>query len=144
MQFKPVVGSAAIAAIALTVTHPLIAQAIPQKSRNACVQRTAEEMGVSVSDVRITNVGPVSAESGATTLLLENRKAGQTASCRVSTIDNTVLSVTLNNTGSTSIPNNAGSNAGRRPEYWVVITSRTFLNAFPGLFSKTVTNNVPR
>ncbi|XGV97875.1 MAG: hypothetical protein ACAF41_02870 [Leptolyngbya sp. BL-A-14] len=143
MPIKPVVGRAAIAAIALIVTYPLVAEAIPQRSRTACIQRTAEELGAPTSDVRITNVGPVSAESGATTLLLENRKTGETANCRVNTIDNTVLSVTLNNGGST--PSDTGSNnaSGQRPAYWVVTASRTFLKASPGVLSKTVTNNVP-
>lgn len=94
MQFKTVLSSGAIAAIALIVSYPLSAQAIPQRSRSACIRSTAAAMGAGILDVAITSVGRVSAESGAVTVMMQNKKTGQTAECRVNTIDNTVLSVT--------------------------------------------------
>ncbi len=94
MQFKPVLRSGAISVIALIVSHPLIAEAIPQRSRGACIRSTASELDVRISDVAIISVGPVSAESDAVTVMMQNKKTGQTAECRVNTIDNTVLSVT--------------------------------------------------
>ncbi|MGC8713576.1 MAG: hypothetical protein ACP5RH_14400 [Leptodesmis sp.] len=99
MQFKTVLSRGAIAAIALIVASPLVAEAIPQRSRAACIRSTAEELGVPVSNIMITDVGPVSAESGAVTVKMQNRTTGQTADCRVNTIDNTVLSVTPTSSG---------------------------------------------
>ncbi|MBE9226030.1 hypothetical protein IQ264_11400 [Phormidium sp. LEGE 05292] len=129
---KTILGSAAIAAIALIVTHPLVAEAIPQRARNACIRSTAEEMGVPVGNIVITNVGPVSAESGAATLMMENNKTGQTAECRVNTIDGTILSVNVGN----------GNAAAEQPEFFVVTASRTFIKASPGVLSHTVANNI--
>ncbi|WP_373481227.1 hypothetical protein [Geminocystis sp.] len=73
-QFTKFLTTSAIVATAFIVANPLTAQAIPQKSRGACVARTAEEFGVSVFNVVIESVGPVSAESGATTLLMKKKK----------------------------------------------------------------------
>ncbi|PSB35835.1 hypothetical protein [Stenomitos frigidus] len=137
MDLKPVVGTGAIAAIALLIAYPAIAQSVPSTARNACIQRTAEEMGVATRIVSVTSAGPVSAESGAVTLFMRNNKTSQTAECRVNTIDNTVLSVNLGG------GNSGGNAAGQNPEFWVVTASKTFLKANPGLLSKTVTNNVP-
>lgn len=133
MQFKPVFGYSVMAAVSLTVAVPAIAQSVPVEIRNACIQRTAEEMTVATRDVSVTGAGPLSAESGARTLFMRNNQTGQTAECRVNTIDGTVLSVNLINSNSTA----------QRPEFWVVSVSRTSLKAAPGLLSKTVTNNVP-
>lgn len=36
------------------------------------------------------------------------------------------------------------SKTALKPEYWVVKATRTFLKASPGIFSETVTNNVPK
>ncbi len=141
MYLKPVVGTGAIAAIALLIPYPAIAQSVSSTAQNACIQRTAEEMGVATRDVSVTSTGPVSAESGAVTLSMRNNKTSQTAECRVNTIDNTVLSVNL---GGGNGGDNGGSNtAAQEPEFWVVKEATTFLKDSPGLLSKTVTNNVP-
>ncbi|UBF26225.1 hypothetical protein K9N68_32750 [Kovacikia minuta CCNUW1] len=141
MQFKPVFGCGVMAAVTLTAALPAIAQSVPSGARNACIQRTAEEMVVATRDVSVTSAGPVSAESGAVTLFMRNNKTSQTAECRVNTIDNTVLSVNLG--GSNSGSSAGGSTTGQNPEFWVVTGGRTFLKASPGLLAKTVTNNVP-
>ncbi|MDX2229780.1 MAG: hypothetical protein NW220_09095 [Leptolyngbyaceae cyanobacterium bins.349] len=141
MQFKSVLRNGAIAAIAVVVASPLVAEAIPQRSRTACIQRTAEELGVPVGNIRITNVGPVSAESGAVTVNLENRTNGQTADCRVNTIDNTVLSVTPTNTGGSNP--GSGTVSGQNPEFWVASTQTRFREK-PGIFSRVVKGNVPK
>lgn len=141
MQLKTVLSSGVIAAIALIVAAPLVAQAIPQRSRNACIRSTAEEMGASTSNIRITDVGPVSAESGAVTVSLEDRTNGQTANCRVNTVDNTVLSVTL--TGSGDNTAGSGNSSGQNPEFWVASTKTRFREK-PGIFSKVVKGNVPK
>ncbi len=41
-KFTKLLTTSAIAAIAFIVANPLTAQAIPQKSRGACVARTVE------------------------------------------------------------------------------------------------------
>lgn len=141
MNLKFVVGTGTIAAISLLTISPAIAQSVSSSARNACIQRTAEEMTVATRDVSVVSAGPISAESGAVTLFMKNSRTGQTAECRINTIDNTVLSVTLGggNTGG----NTGGSTTGQNPEFWVVTGGKTFLKASPGLLSKTVTNNVP-
>lgn len=141
MQFKTVLSSGAIAAISLIIASPLVAEAIPQRSRNACIVRTAEELGVSTSNIRIIDVGPVSAESGAVTVKLENRTNGQTANCRVNTVDNTVLSVTPTSSGGSNT--GSGNSTGQDPEFWVAST-RTRFREKPGIFSKVVKGNVPQ
>ncbi len=140
MQFKSVVGCGVMTAVTLMSAYSAIAQSVPSTARNACIQRTAEEMGVATRDVSVTSAGPVSAESGAVTLFMRNNKTSQTAECRVNTIDNTVLSVNL---GGSNSGGSGGSAAGQKPEFWVVTAATTFLKASPGLLSKTVTNNVP-
>lgn len=141
MQFKTVLNSGAIAAIALMVAYPLVAEAIPQRSRTACIRSTAEEMGVSTSNIRITDVGPVSAESGAVTVKMQDRTTGQTADCRVNTVDNTVLSVTPTTSGGSNA--GSGNSTGQDPEFWVATTG-TRLREKPGIFSKVVKGNVPK
>ncbi len=137
MQFKPVFGCGVMAAVTLMAALPATAQSVPSGARNACIQRTAEEMVVATRDISVISAGPVNAESGARTLFMKNSQTGQTAECRVNTIDNTVLSVTLGG-GSAG-----GSTTGQNPEFWVVTGGKTFLKTSPGLLSKTVTNNVP-
>ncbi|UBF26223.1 hypothetical protein K9N68_32740 [Kovacikia minuta CCNUW1] len=95
MNLKSVVGTGTIAAVSFLIVSPAIAQSVSSGTRSACVQRTAEEMGVATRDLSMIEAGPVSAESGARTLVFRNSNTGQTAQCRVNTIDNTVLSVTL-------------------------------------------------
>lgn len=68
MNLKSVVGTGTIAAVSLLATNPVIAQSVPSRARNACIQRTAEEMLVATRDVSMVSAGPVSAESGAVTL----------------------------------------------------------------------------
>lgn len=142
MNLKSVVGTGAIAAITFLAAYPAIAQSVSSATRNACIQRTAEEMTVATRNVVVVSAGPVSAESGARTLFMKNSQTGQTAECRINTIDNTVLSVTLG--GGNAGGNMGGNSTGQNPEFWVVSTGKTFLKASPGLLSKTVTNNVPR
>uniref|UniRef100_B8HZH6 Uncharacterized protein n=1 Tax=Cyanothece sp. (strain PCC 7425 / ATCC 29141) TaxID=395961 RepID=B8HZH6_CYAP4 len=137
MKIKTVFRNSAIAAIFLIVSHPLIAKAIPQSSRTACIRSTAEEMGVGVFDVAIASVGPVSAESGAVTVNMQNKKTGQTAECRVNTIDNTVLSVKLTNSASSN-------SAGRGPEFWVVTASKTLLKPHLAYCPKQLQITFPR
>lgn len=95
MQLKTLVKSSVMAFATFTLTYPATAQPIPTEAANACTQRTAEEMTVATRDLTITGAGPVDAENGVRTLFMRNRKTGQTAECRVNTIDGTVLSVTL-------------------------------------------------
>jgi hypothetical protein len=140
MFLKPMVGTGAIAAITFLVPYAAIAQSVPSAARDACVMRTAEEMGVATRDISVTNTGSVSAESGAVTLSLRNNKTSQTAECRVNTIDNTVLSVNL---GANNSNNSGNNNAAGIPEFWVVKGATTFLKVSPGLLAKTATNNVP-
>ncbi len=124
----------------LLIPHLAIAQSIPSAAKNACIMRTAEEMGVATRDISVTKTGALSAESGAVTLSMRNNKTNQTAECRVNTIDNTVLSVNLGGQSS----NNSGNNTATGiPEFWVVKGAKTFFKASPGLLAKTVNNNVP-
>ena len=74
------------------VTPP--AAPLPEASKRACLQRTAEEMVVQVRDIDVVNAGPIDAESGVRTVFLRNRVTGQTAECRVNTFTATVISVT--------------------------------------------------
>ncbi len=137
MNLKSFVGTGAIAAISLLIAAPAIAQSVSSRARNACIQRTAEEMTVATRDVLVVSAGPVSAESGARTLFMKNSQTGQTAECRINTIDNTVLSVTLGG------GNSGGSTTGQNPEFWVATTQTRFREK-PGIFSKVVKGNVPK
>ncbi len=137
MNLKSVVGTGVIAAIAVLIAYPAIAQSVSSRARNACIQRTAEEMTVATRDVMLVSAGPVSAESGARTLFMKNSQTGQTAECRINTIDNTVLSVTLGG------GNSGGSTTGQTPEFWVATTQTRFREK-PGIFSKVVKGNVPK
>jgi hypothetical protein len=137
MNLKLMFGTGAIAAIALLAANPAIAQSVSSMTRNACIQRTAEEMTVATRDVSVVSAGPVSAESGARTLFMRNSRTGQTAECRINTIDNTVLSVTLGG------GNTGGNSTGQNPEFWVA-KSQTRFREKPGIFSKVVKGNVPK
>jgi hypothetical protein len=68
-------------------------------------------MVVAVRDLSVTDAGPIDPENGVRTLFLRNNRTGQTAECRVNTIDAYVLSVTLGSS-SNSVPRE-GSFAGR-------------------------------
>lgn len=137
IHLKFMVGTGAIAAISLLTTSPAIAQSVSSSTRNACIQRTAEEMTVATRDVTFVSAGPVSAESGARTLFMRNSRTGQTAECRINTMDNTVLSVTLEG------GNPGGTTTGQNPEFWVAKTQTRFREK-PGMFSKVVKGNVPK
>ncbi|WP_421655986.1 hypothetical protein [Leptothermofonsia sp. ETS-13] len=80
---------------ALMLAYPAIAQPVPAKARNACIQRTAEEMVVATRDITVIGAGPIDPENGVRNLFMRNTRTGQTATCRVNTIDGFVLSVTL-------------------------------------------------
>lgn len=133
-------GTGAIAAILLLAPHAVNAQSIPSAATDACIMRTAEEMGVATRDLSVIKTGSLSAESGAVTLSMRNNKTSQTAECRVNTIDNTVLSLDL---GASSSNNSGNNNTSGMPEFWKVKGNSTFLKVSPGIMSKTVTNNVP-
>jgi hypothetical protein len=137
-QFKTALGSGVMMVLTLAGTFPAIAQSVPSQSREACIQRTAEEMGVATRDINVISAGPLSAESGAVTLFMRNVKTRQTAECRVNTIDSTVLSVNLGSSNTSSNP------TAQKPEYWVVSVNRTYLKSSPGIFSNTVNNDVMR
>uniref|UniRef100_A0A832H6G8 Uncharacterized protein n=1 Tax=Oscillatoriales cyanobacterium SpSt-402 TaxID=2282168 RepID=A0A832H6G8_9CYAN len=94
-------SSGVMALASLAVTYPAIAQPVPPKAANACIQRTAEEMVVATRDISVVSAGPVST-NGVRTLFMRNNRTGQTAECRVNTIDGFVLSVTM--TGGTTSP----------------------------------------
>lgn len=140
MYLKSVLGTSAITTIALLIPQTAIAQSVPAAAKNACIMRTAEEMGVATRDISVTKTGALSAESGAVTLSMRNNKTSQTAECRVNTIDNTVLSVNL---GANSGSNSGSNNATGIPELWVVKGNSTFLKVAPGIGSKTAVSNVP-
>ncbi|MDX2240403.1 MAG: hypothetical protein NW224_06960 [Leptolyngbyaceae cyanobacterium bins.302] len=95
MQLKTFLGTGVVSAAIATIAHPVAAQPIPAIAANACTQRTAEEMVVATRDIEITGAGPVDAAKGTRTLFMRNRVTGQTADCRVNTIDGFVLGVTL-------------------------------------------------
>jgi hypothetical protein len=102
MQLKTALGSSAITLAAFMLAYPAIAQPVPAKASNACIQRTAEEMVVATRDLSVTGAGPVNAENGVRTLFMRNNRTRQTAECRVNTIDGYVLSVKL--TGGSAPP----------------------------------------
>jgi hypothetical protein len=94
IQMKAILSAGVMTVAAVATGYPAIAQPIPPKAANACTQRTAEEMVVATRDIEITGAGPV-ATNGTRTLFMRNRVTGQTAECRVNTIDGFVLGVTL-------------------------------------------------
>jgi hypothetical protein len=95
MQLKTISRNAAMTVMAIAIAYPAEAQPIPANARNACTQRTAEEMGVATRNLSILSAGAVNPENGVRTLFMRNNQTGQTADCRVNTIDGTVLAVTL-------------------------------------------------
>jgi hypothetical protein len=95
MQLKTVLNMSVMTVAAVAIARPVSAQPIPEIARNACIQRTAEEMVVATRDVEVTGGGPVDALKGTQTLFMLNRVTGQTANCQVNTIDGTVLSVQM-------------------------------------------------
>jgi hypothetical protein len=117
MQLKPISGCGVITAVTLTLASTAIAQPIPPKARDACIQRTAEEMVVATRDITVTSAGPIDPENGVRTLFMRNTRTGQTAQCRVNTIDGFVLSVSLDSSNPTPPPSGStpteGDFAGR-------------------------------
>lgn len=69
-------------------------QTLPKASIDACTVRVAEEMVVATRDIDLLSAGPVGAD-GVVTLNMRNGITQQTATCRVNTRTNTVLSVQL-------------------------------------------------
>jgi hypothetical protein len=136
MKVKAASIKSIVGAIALCGIFPSVVEAIPQPARRACIVRTAEEMLEPVSDIRIINIGRASPESGVAAVILENKRNRETATCRVNTIDNTVLSVTMN----TEVP---PSNFGQRPEFWIVKPSGSFLKAEPSLGARDIRSGIP-
>ena len=94
-------------------------------------------MTVATRDLSVVSAGPLSTESGARTLFIRNNQTGQTAECRINTIDNTVLSVTLGG------GNTGGNSTGQNPEFWIT-TTKTQFREKPGIFSRVVKGNVPK
>jgi hypothetical protein len=121
MPMQTMLRNGAMTLASLLIAYPAVAQSVPSSARSACVQRTAEEMGVATRDLSMIEAGPVSAESGARTLVFRNSNTGQTAQCRVNTIDNTVLSVTLGGGSGNTVPYN---NPDRQPAPSQPATSR--------------------
>lgn len=66
-----------------------------QSYQQQCIVRTAEEFVTATGNIRILGEGPLNPETGTRSVLLENRANGRRAECRVSTVTNTVLSVTI-------------------------------------------------
>lgn len=95
MQVKTILSRGVLMLATLTLTTPVTAQPVPARASSACTQRTAEAMTVATRDIQITGAGPVDPENGVRTLFMRNSRTGQTAECRVNTIDGYVLSVTL-------------------------------------------------
>lgn len=93
MQLRTILSTSVMAAIVVTIAHPVSAQPVPAIAVNACTQRVAEEMVVSTVEIELTGAGTIDATTGVRTLFMRNRRTGQTAECRVNTIDGTVLSV---------------------------------------------------
>ena len=146
MNLKSVVGTGMIAAVSLLIISPAIAQSVSSSTRSACVQRTAEEMGVATRDLSMIEAGPVSAESGARTLVFRHSNTGQTAQCRVNTIDNTVLSVTLggrNSGGSNPAPSRPPSNSARFASLTASPGSRINVRSQPTVNSSAPSYGLP-
>lgn len=103
-------------------------------------------MGVATRDLSMIEAGPVSAESGARTLVFRNSNTGQTAQCRVNTIDNTVLSVTLregNSGGINPAPSRPPSNSARFASLTASPGSRINMRLQPTVYSSTPSYGVP-
>jgi hypothetical protein len=94
-QLKAVLSTGMISVASLAIAYPANAQPVPQASLNACIQRTAEAMVVATRDIQMTSAGPVDAGKGTRTLFMRNTVTGQTAECKVNTIDAFVLDVRL-------------------------------------------------
>jgi hypothetical protein len=109
MQFRTILGTGAIALIS---AYPAAAQPVPAIARNACIQRTAEEMTVATRDISVVSASSVDAENGVRTLFMRNNRTRQTAECRVNTIDGTVLSVNLTGGNNTTPPVNSTPTEG--------------------------------
>jgi hypothetical protein len=61
----------------------------------ACIQRTAEEMGVRADDIAVTGTGPADPENGVRVLSMSNVVTGNTANCFYSDISEAVTRVEL-------------------------------------------------
>lgn len=110
-------GTSAIVVSMLAIAEQSIAQPVPPIASNACIQRTAEAMVVATRDISVTGAGPVDPENGVRTLSLRNSRTGQTAECRVNTIDGHIVSFRLTGGSSGKPPSNRppaeGTFAGR-------------------------------
>lgn len=118
-KFKSIFGSSLVAGGMIMLSLPAAAQYILPKVRNACIVRTAEEMGVAVRNISVAEVGRVNPENGVRTLFMRNIQSGRMAECRVNTIDGYVLSVKL--TG-------GNNNVGRTPR----LLGTTYLSPING------------
>jgi hypothetical protein len=106
MQPKIIFRSGVMALVAMMLPSSTAAQPVPPGSSNACIVRTAEEMGVPTREVVVDRAGRPDPENGVRILFMRNTRTRQTAECRVGTIDNTVLSVKL--TGNAAPPPPSG------------------------------------
>jgi hypothetical protein len=97
MKLKSTLNVGVVTAITIAIAPPVFAQPIPQVASNACITHTAEAMVVAARDIQVTGAGPVDALKGTRTLFMRNTVTGQTAQCKVNTIDGHVLSVTVAN-----------------------------------------------
>lgn len=94
-RLKTISNTGLITVASLAIAYPASAQPVPQASLNACITRTAEAMVVPARDIQMTSAGPVDAGKGTRTLFMRNTVTGQTAECKVNTIDALVLDVRL-------------------------------------------------
>lgn len=133
-QLKTISGNAAMTLMAISIAYPAAAQPIPSNARNACTQSTAEFMTVAARNLSIMGAGEVDPENGVRTLFMRNNQTGQTADCRVNTIDGTVLSVTMTGGNSNSSkPVNAQAACIQQTAEAMVVAARniTVTNAGP-------------
>lgn len=96
---KTILGCGVMTTLAAIATPSAIAQPVPPHAQEACITRTAEEMVVPTREISIVGAGPVDPENGVRTLSMRNVRTGQTADCRVNTIDGHILSVQLTGGG---------------------------------------------
>lgn len=97
MKLQSTLTAGIVTAVTIAIAPPVLAQPIPPIASNACITHTAEAMVVAARNIQVTGAGPVDALKGTRTLFMRNTVTGQTAQCKVNTIDGHILSVTLTN-----------------------------------------------
>lgn len=97
MKLNSTLAAGIVTTVTIAIAPPVLAQPIPPIASNACIKHTAEAMVVAAKNIQVTGAGPVDALKGTRTLSMRNTVTGQTAQCKVNTIDGHVLSVTVAN-----------------------------------------------